>query len=169
MPFSSLHFIEVQLVAHLLDATSLLRFARCDRFTLQAASCAFAFRHQPPFEVCSLQPDLPSLLCGSLLRFARIHLEWVDRLIATADEPLGMDALLASLLPLDSLTITSFDTNVSRFTLDSDMLQSLRSFRTLRPFSSLMRCPSFPRCRSWSSSAAGWLLNAFVGFRCFLS
>lgn len=79
MPLSRLPTVLVQLVMQQLNQQSLLRFARCCRLTLAAASSPFAFRALPPPIVCSLQPHLGQHLAKSLLRLClRIHLQWVS-------------------------------------------------------------------------------------------
>lgn len=71
MPLSNLPKVLLQLVMHSLEQSSLLRFARCCRFTLNAASDPFAFHLLPPIQICSVQRDLPTLLDRSLCRFSR--------------------------------------------------------------------------------------------------
>lgn len=70
MPFSSLHTIELQLIYRACDQSSILCLARCCQFTLAAASAPFTWQLASPVTVCSLQPQLDSLLSKSLLRFA---------------------------------------------------------------------------------------------------
>jgi hypothetical protein len=81
MHFARLATVELQLVMHLLDKLSLLRLARCCRFTLSCAASDFAFQKLSPLRV-DLVLDHPvaggvdTLIQGSLLRFSDISLRW---------------------------------------------------------------------------------------------
>jgi hypothetical protein len=80
MPFSRLAVVEVQLVMHCLDRHSLLRFARCNRATLAAASCEFAWNGVDPFKIDLHHHDVDfntaDRINASLMRFCAINITW---------------------------------------------------------------------------------------------
>jgi hypothetical protein len=81
VPFHRLATVELKLVMHFLDRSSLLRLSRCNRFALSAAGSDFAWKcippeslHLPPFHIDFSSEEVARLtlnrIHASLLRYA---------------------------------------------------------------------------------------------------
>ena len=77
MPFSCLHAIELQLIMHHADKTTLFALARCSQATIAAASSDFAFRYLSPMPLQPTSVLHPSTPTG-LLRFCDVSLTSVN-------------------------------------------------------------------------------------------
>jgi hypothetical protein len=81
MSLSTLATVELQLIMHCCDISSLLALARCSRFTLAAASDCFAWKCAPPLAVQWIMLYQPPTyvivqIFSSLVRLGRISLTW---------------------------------------------------------------------------------------------
>jgi hypothetical protein len=78
MSFSRLATVEVQLVMQNVDLQSLLKLARCSKFTLACALGEFAWRSLPVLDISFSAdgPDHSALLPRSLLRHSGLCVRW---------------------------------------------------------------------------------------------
>jgi hypothetical protein len=77
MSFSFLATVELQLIMHYCDAKSLLVLARCNRFSLSAASADFAWRHATfNLRITRDTVDDAADVATSLLRFGFVDVAW---------------------------------------------------------------------------------------------
>ena len=131
MPLSSLRTVELQLCMQLLDQPSLLKFARCNRNTLAAASSPCVWLHQVA-TICTVQLELERF-SSSLLRFARgVHLRWLSPDLASPTRPLTPPTrwLLPSLpLPIVGLEVRGWSGVQWAATLMSPRFSQMRVLR----------------------------------------
>jgi len=76
-PFTRLATVELQLVMHFCDQSTLIALARCSRTAFAAAKQPFAWRCLSPLSLsCSSPLELSARMADSLLRHAQLSVEW---------------------------------------------------------------------------------------------
>jgi hypothetical protein len=136
MSLSNLAVVELQLIMHCLDKSSVLQLARCSRFTLSCASTPFAFQTLSPvfFEVHELDANLGLQLGASLLRHCQIQLRWLRPAVNYTQPPLTELELssIEAIPNLVSLDVSTVNIRLHEFISLLQRAARPRGLRSLR-------------------------------------